>query len=193
MLQSGIPLALLCFFPARVSRAPQNRSESWISPLPSAPMKHGVLQDLVRPHTKQRTPGCSRGLTRRNGSLISPRVPHTLITEQRAVTFAMLDEHSPLGVWRLQTGYALAGSAKAVSYARHASEILLGTLADAVSEAESRMSRQYLGMTAPLKHVADDTASAIVSTQSTTARRVAEGAARIVDASGNMLPHHGSA
>lgn len=75
---------------------------------------------------------------------LTARSAYTLISEQHAVALAMLDERSPSGIWRLQTGYALAGTTKAVAYARHASEIVLGTLADAVAHAESRTSRQYL-------------------------------------------------
>ncbi|WP_224010965.1 phasin family protein [Paraburkholderia tropica] len=75
---------------------------------------------------------------------LTARSAHTLISEQHAVALAMLDERSPAGIWRLQAGYALAGTTKAVAYARHASEIVLGTLADAVAHAESRTTRQYI-------------------------------------------------
>lgn len=124
--------------------------------------------------------------TQRLGELAA-RAAQTLITEQRAISLAMLDERSPFGVWRLQTGYALTGTAKSVAYARHASEIVLGTIADAVTDAESRISRNFFGATEALEHAANDT-STIVSAQAAASRAVTGSAERIVDASGNALP-----
>lgn len=123
---------------------------------------------------------------------LAARATQTLLAEQRAVTFAMLEEQSPFSVWRLQTDYALTGTAKSVAYARHASEIVLGTIADAVTAAESRISRNFFGATEAIEHVAHDAATAtVLSVQSGPAAM--DSATRIVDASGNALPSDGTA
>ncbi|MGF6962258.1 TIGR01841 family phasin [Paraburkholderia youngii] len=75
----------------------------------------------------------------------------TSIDEQFAVTSKALEERSPLGAWRLQASYVLAGSAKAAAYWRHASEILLDSFADVVNDAEQRVNRGFLVMTGVLE------------------------------------------
>jgi len=118
---------------------------------------------------------------------LAVRATQTLITEQRAIALAMLEERSPLGAWRLQTGYALAGTAKSVAYARHASEIVLGTIADAVTDAESRANRQYLGASEAFEHVAHDATASLFGASSAIARAATEGTARIVDETGKAI------
>ncbi|MBB5414299.1 phasin family protein [Paraburkholderia sp. CNPSo 3155] len=86
----------------------------------------------------------------------------TSIDEQCVVALKALEERSPLGAWRLQASYVFAGSAKAVAYWRHASEILLDSFADAVSDAEHRVNRGFLVMTGAMEDASVGLGSSIL-------------------------------
>ena len=87
----------------------------------------------------------------------------TSIDEQCAVATKAADERSLLGAWRLQASYAFAGTAKAVAYWRHASEIFLDAYADAVSDAENRLNRGFLAMTGALEDMTVGVGSSILT------------------------------
>ncbi|RZF26489.1 phasin family protein [Paraburkholderia sp. UYCP14C] len=87
----------------------------------------------------------------------------TSIDEQCAVAIKAADERSLLAAWRLQASYVFAGTAKAVAYWRHASEILLDTYADAVSDAENRLNRGFLAMTGALEDMTVGVGSTILT------------------------------
>ncbi|WP_230561180.1 TIGR01841 family phasin [Paraburkholderia translucens] len=87
----------------------------------------------------------------------------TSIDEQCAVAVKAADERSMLGAWRLQAGFAFAGTAKAVAYWRHATEIMLDTYADAVSDAENRLNRGFLAVTGALEDMTVGVGSSILT------------------------------
>jgi phasin family protein len=104
----------------------------------------------------------------------------TSIDEQCAVALKAVEERSPLGAWRLQASYVLAGSAKAVAYWRHASEILLGSFANAVSDAEHRVNRGFLVMTGVLEDATVGLGSSILTADSGPATQSTEETAQII-------------
>ncbi|QGZ66700.1 TIGR01841 family phasin [Paraburkholderia acidisoli] len=111
----------------------------------------------------------------------------TSLDEQRAIALAAAEERSPLGVWRLQTSYSLAGTAKTVAYFRHATEIVLDTLTDAVADAEGRMNQNFMAVTGALEQSAARGEATILTAEVPSPAQAAEGAAQIVDAAGKAV------
>lgn len=109
----------------------------------------------------------------------------TSLDEQRAIALAAAEESSPLGVWRLQTSYSLAGTAKTVAYFRHATEIVLDTMTHAVADAEGRVNQNFMAVTGALEHTASRGSSAILSAD--TPAQVVDSSAQIVDEAGKAV------
>jgi phasin family protein len=104
----------------------------------------------------------------------------TAIDEQRAVTMKAAEERSPLGAWRLQASYTMAG-AKLVAYWRHACEIILDAYAEAVADAESHLNQGFLTMTGALEDATIGVASSIVTGDPARATASMEETASIVE------------
>ncbi|MEM5425974.1 phasin family protein [Paraburkholderia ferrariae] len=68
----------------------------------------------------------------------------TTLNEQRAIAIESASERSPFDAWRLNAGYALAGTVKTAAYWRHINEIMLGAIVDCVSGIESRLNRDFM-------------------------------------------------
>ncbi|TCG06917.1 hypothetical protein BZM27_22940 [Paraburkholderia steynii] len=77
---------------------------------------------------------------------LNSKAIHASLDEQRAVALEAANEYSPLGAWRLQTSFALAGTAKAAAYWRHLNEIALDAFTDAVGGAESRINSMFMAL-----------------------------------------------
>ena len=107
----------------------------------------------------------------------------TLLDEQCAVASKAAEERSPLGAWRLQASYVLAGSAKAVAYWRHASEILMDSLADVVSDAEHRVNDGFLVMTGAFEDATVGLGSSILTGDPQPATQSAEETKQLVSQS----------
>ncbi|MDR6385389.1 TIGR01841 family phasin [Paraburkholderia caribensis] len=77
---------------------------------------------------------------------LNSKAIHASLDEQRAVALEAANECSPFGAWRLQTSFALAGTAKAAAYWRHLNEIALDAFVDAVGGAESRINSTFMAL-----------------------------------------------
>ncbi|WP_321921313.1 phasin family protein [Paraburkholderia guartelaensis] len=91
---------------------------------------------------------------------LNGRALTTTLNEQHAIALESANGHSPFDTWRLNTSYALAGTAKAAAYWRHVNEILPGAIVDAVTGTESRLNRDFMAWSAAF----EDTASSLSST-----------------------------
>jgi phasin family protein len=119
---------------------------------------------------------------------LNRRAIRATIDEQQAVAAEAANEYSPFGVWRLQTSYALAGTAKAASYWRHVNEILLGAFADAVNQTESRLNDSFMAISGALEDTASGVGSALLTGDPSRAVEGVKDAVQIVDTEGNVVP-----
>jgi phasin family protein len=79
---------------------------------------------------------------------------HASIDEQQAVALEAANEYSPFGAWRLQTSFALAGTAKTAAYWRHMNAIALDAFVGAVAGAESRVNSTFMVLNRSLDEAA---------------------------------------
>ncbi|WP_225034539.1 TIGR01841 family phasin [Paraburkholderia sp. XV] len=86
---------------------------------------------------------------------LNSKAIHESLDEQQAVALEASNECSPLGAWRLQTSFALAGTAKAAAYWRHLNEIALDAFTDAVGGAESRINSTFIALNRSLDEATD--------------------------------------
>ncbi|ALL69086.1 phasin family protein [Paraburkholderia caribensis MBA4] len=86
---------------------------------------------------------------------LNSKAIHASLDEQQAVALEAANEYSLLGAWRLQTSFALAGTAKAAAYWRHLNEIALDAFTDAVGGAESRINSTFIALNRSLDEATD--------------------------------------
>ncbi|MEP9327280.1 TIGR01841 family phasin [Paraburkholderia phymatum] len=118
---------------------------------------------------------------------LNSRAIQTAIDEQRVVALEAASERSPLGAWRLQTGYALAGTAKVVAWWRHASEIVLGAAAEAVAAAENRANSHFMALSSALEDTVSGVGSTVLTGDPAPAVSGVKKAVQIVDTDGKVV------
>ncbi len=118
---------------------------------------------------------------------LNSRAIHTTIDEQRAIALEATDECSPFGAWRLQTSYALAGTAKAVAYWRHFNAIVLDAVVNAVNVAETRVNSNFMALNGAFEDTASGVASSILTGDPAPAVRGVDQAVQILDTDGKAV------
>ncbi len=118
---------------------------------------------------------------------LNHRAIQTAIDEQRVVALEAAAERSPLGAWRLQTSYALAGTAKTVAWWRHINEIVLGAVAEAVNAAESRANSNFMALSTAFEDTVSGVGSTILTGDPAHAADGVMKAVRIVDTDGKVV------
>lgn len=105
---------------------------------------------------------------------------HASLDEQRAIAMEAAGECSPFEAWRLQTCFALAGTAKVAAYWRHLNEITLGALVDAVGSAERRVNSTFVAMIRSMEETSSGTTSPLFTGEPAFAAENVRDAARII-------------
>ncbi|CAD6562518.1 phasin family protein [Paraburkholderia sabiae] len=118
---------------------------------------------------------------------LNNRAIQTAIDEQRVVALEAAAARSPLGAWRLQTSYALAGTAKVVAWWRHVNEIMLGAAAEAVTAAESRVNSNFMALSSALDETASGVGSTVLTGEPAHAVGGMKKAVQIVDTHGKVV------
>ena len=118
---------------------------------------------------------------------LNSRAIQTAIDEQRVVALEAAGERSPLGAWRLQTSYALAGTAKVVAWWRHANEIVLGAAAEAVTAAERRLNSNFMAFSSAFEDTICGVGSTVLTGDPAHAVSGVKKAMQIVDKDGKVV------
>ncbi|MGT2477701.1 TIGR01841 family phasin [Paraburkholderia terrae] len=118
---------------------------------------------------------------------LNNRAIQTAIDEQRVVALEAAAERLPLGAWRLQTSYALAGTAKTVAWWRHINEIVLGAVAEAVNAAESRVNSNFMALSSAFEDTVSGVGSTILTGDPAHAADGLKKAAQIFDTDGKVV------
>jgi phasin family protein len=118
---------------------------------------------------------------------LNSRAIQTAIDEQRVVALEAAAERSPLGAWRLQTSYTLAGTAKIVAWWRHANEIVLDAAAEAVTSAENRVNSNFMALSGAFEDTVSRVGSTILTGDPAPAAGGMTKAMQIVDTDGKSV------
>jgi phasin family protein len=111
---------------------------------------------------------------------LNSKAIHASIDEQLAIATEAASEYSPFGACRLQTSFALAGTAKVAAYWRHLNEIALDAFVEAVGSAESRVNSTFLALNRSIEETTSGVVSPLLAGDPAHAPQGAKGAVQII-------------